>query len=217
MSQVPFPRLAENWETTRASLHAYCKAVDTLPQTHIPQHPLWWNISLNPRPDGLETDNIALPGGGVMNGRLDMRSHEIVLDASTGWHTTFDLREGRTGTEMADAVIAAVTEVGLEGTYARKDFENDEPREYDESAVAPYWTALNSANAVFATHRRTLDYTQVGPIQFWPHGFDIAFEWFGKAKVAADGEEAASQLNLGSILPADRTSTQIHTRTRPNS
>jgi hypothetical protein len=155
---------------------------------------LWWHISLKLRPDGLATDNIPLPDGGVMGGRLDLRAHEIVLDASTGWHRTFGLRDGRTGTEMAEAVIGGAQEVGLDGAYVRKDFENDGPREYDESAVPPYWSALNSAYVVFDRHRRTLDHSRVGPIQFWPHGFDLSFEWFGDVKVESEGQ---SQLNLG--------------------
>jgi hypothetical protein len=37
----------------------------------------------------------------------------------------------------------------------------------------------------------------VGPIQVWPHGFDLSFEWFGTRMVETEGERSSSQLNLG--------------------
>lgn len=197
MADAPFPPLADGWETTRATLHAYCRAIGTLPQTHVPQHDAWWHISLKPRPDGLATENLQLPGGGLMNGRLDLRSHEVVLQASTGWERRLDARAGRTGTEMAEAVIAAAAELGLEGEYVRKDFEDDGAGAYDEGAVATFWRALTSAAAVFETHRATLDHRKVGPVQFWPHGFDLAFEWFGTRIAEYEGSMYPSQLNLG--------------------
>ena len=197
MAHSPFPTLHENWEPTRATLHAYAKAVGTLAQTHVTKHPAWWHISLKPRPNGLTTENMSLPDGGMFNGRLDMRTHQIVLESSSGWSKSFDAREGRTGSEMADGIIAAVEEVGVTGEYVRKDFEDDQAGEYDEAAVAPFWTALNSAAAVFESHRTALDYKKVGPVQFWPHGFDLAFEWFGTATSEYDGTSYPSQLNLG--------------------
>jgi len=189
--------MADGWEPTRATLHAYARALGTLPQTHVPQHDAWWHISLKPRPDGLTTENMQLPDGGLINGRLDFLSHEVVLQASTGWERRFDAREGRTGTEMAEALIAAAAEVGLDGDYVRKDFEDDEAGAYDEAAVAAFWQALTSAAAVFESHRATLDHRKVGPVQFWPHGFDLAFEWFGTRVAEYDGTMYPSQINLG--------------------
>ncbi len=197
MADAPFPALAEDWEPTRATLHAYCRAIGTLPQTHLPRHDAWWHISLKPRPDGLTTENMYLPGGGLFNARLDPRSHEVVLQSSHGWERRFDARAGMSGTEMAEAVIAAAAEVGLEGEYVRKDFEDDEAGAYDEAAVPPFWQALTSAAAVFERHRADLDHRSVGPVQFWPHGFDLAFEWFGTRTAEYDGTMHPSQLNLG--------------------
>lgn len=197
MAEAPFPKLADNWEPTRATLHAYAKALDTLPQAHVPTHPEWWHISLDVKPSGLTTDNIVLPDGGLLSGRLDLRNHEIVLESSSGWQRSFDTRAGRTGTEMAEAIIEAVEEIGLTGEYVRKDFEDSDAGAYDEAAVAPFWRALTSSAAVFQGHRATLDHRQVGPVQLWPHGFDVAFEWFGTKEWEQEGSMHRSQLNLG--------------------
>ena len=197
MAHASFPALADHWEPSRATLHAYAKALDALPQAHVTKHPAWWHISLKPRPNGLATSNIALPDGGLMNGLLDFRNHEIVLESSSGWRRSFSAREGRTGTQMAEALIDSVEEIGLTGEYVRKDFEDDAAGKYDEAAVAPFWTALTSVTGVFEAHRATLDHRSVSPVQFWPHGFDLAFEWFGTKQAEEGGTTYPSQLNLG--------------------
>lgn len=203
MTSAPFPSLADNWEPTRATLHAYSKAIGALPQTHVPKHDKWWHISLNARPDGLTTENMALPDGGVLNARLDFRTHEVVMRSSSGWEQRFSFKDGRSGTEMAEAVIEAAATQGLTGEYVRKDFEDNEAGAYDPSVVPPFWTALMNASAVFETHRSSLDSDAVGPVQFWPHGFDLAFEWFGTKKVSYHYEELPSQLNLGFYSSGD--------------
>ena len=61
-------------------------------------------------------------------------------------------------------------------------------------------------NEAFTEHRNELE-GPVGPIQIWPHGFDIAFEWFGtKTEGYEEGGEVQAhraQLNLG-LYPAGR-------------
>ena len=97
-------------------------------------------------------------------------------------------------------VLAAAADLGLEGEYAREKFENDESRVYEPAKVTNFLTALTNANKVFELHRARL-LGSAGPIQLWPHGFDLAFEWFGTrvVKYEEEGEmqEYPSQLNLG--------------------
>ncbi len=202
MANPPFPRLPEDFEATRATLHAYSKALGTLPQAHIAMHPKWWHISLHVRPGGLTIQNIGLPNGGLLNGWLDMRSHEVVIETSHGDRTAFDMTAGMTGTEMADTIISHVSGLGLEGEYVRKDFESDDPTSYKRDQAASYWTALSNASKVLDAQRasRTGD---LGPVQFWPHGFDLAFEWFGTKEVEYDGSMLPSQLNLGFYSTGD--------------
>lgn len=196
MSDVPFPSLPAEWEPTRATLHAYARALGALPQAHLPHHPRWWHISLKVRPAGLAIDNIALPGGGLLGGRLDLREHRVVLETSSGSLAEYPFDAGLTGTEMAEALIADLARVGLVADYVRKDFEDGAPTTYDRDAGTVYWRALTNASNVFEAHRAAIG-GDVGPVQFWPHGFDLAFEWFGTRLV--DGEEGVlpAQLNLG--------------------
>ncbi|HRQ42677.1 MAG TPA: DUF5996 family protein [Chloroflexota bacterium] len=194
-----FPPL-DGFEPTRQTLHLYSQAVGVVPRARGIAHPKWWHISLKIRPDGLETDNVPLPGGGILTLRLDLRQHRIVLETSQGDVRSFSMAAGLTGTEMGDVVITAVAEFGLTGDYARAKFVSDEPRSYDPDQARRYFDLLVEIDRIFKTHKATLK-GETGPVQVWPHGFDLAFEWFGARTVTHEEhgkvQEFPAQLNLG--------------------
>lgn len=195
-----FPELGDEWEPTRATLHLYANAVGIIPRAHAAFHPRWWHISLKVRPDGLVTESFPLPGSGSAFVRMDLRSHEIVVESSDGRRSAVSMTAGLTGTEMGENLIALVAELGLEGEYVRTKFENDEARSYDPAQAERFFRAIVDVNEAFSEHRNSL-VGPVGPIQIWPHGFDIAFEWFGtKTEEYEENGEVQThhaQLNLG--------------------
>ncbi|MGD2158916.1 MAG: DUF5996 family protein [Anaerolineales bacterium] len=194
-----FPSL-EGWEPTRDTLHWYTQAVGVVPRAHALAHPKWWHISLKVQPDGLVTDNMALPGGGSFFLKMDLRQHRVSLVTSRGEVRQFSMLVGLSATEFGDQILEAVADLGLEGEYARQKFENEDPRQYDQIYAERYFTALVNADLVFKKHRAGLD-GEVGPVQLWPHGFDLAFELYGTRQVEyqEEGEVSVypSQLNLG--------------------
>jgi hypothetical protein len=201
MPQNPFfPPLPEDLESTRATLHAYALGVAAIPRAHALPHPKWWHVSLRVRPDGLATENIGLPQGGSAYLRMDLHRHEVVLLNSEGVTQTFSMTEGLTGSGFGERLIAAAAELGLDGEYAREKFENTDPREYDPEAASAFFSVLAKIERLFERHRADLP-GDTGPVQLWPHGFDLAFEWFGTRveKYEENGEvtEYPSQLNLG--------------------
>jgi len=195
-----FPALPPDGEPTRATLHAYAHAVGALPRAHAVAHPLWWHISLKVRPDGLVTEPMPLPAGGAAFVRMDPRDAMIVLETSGGEHRSFPMNAGLSATEMGNALIAAGAEFGLSADYDRSKFEDEDPRPYVEGDAKQFFAALVAADGALAIQRNRLEGT-VGPIQLWPHGFDLAFEWFGTRTVPAGEAEGPSelpaQINLG--------------------
>lgn len=189
-----------NFEPTRKTLHLYSQAIGAIPRTHGIAHPKWWHISLNVRPEGLSSDNIPLPDGGILTLRLDFHQHNVVLATSRGETRTLPMAAGLTGTQMGDSVITAVAEFGLYGEVARTKFENTDPRTYDPAQAEKFFNLLVEIERIFKTHQRQLP-APTGPVQLWPHGFDLAFEWFGSRTqtVTEHGrtEELPAQLNLG--------------------
>ncbi len=184
--------MPEDWEDTRATLHAYALAVSALPRALVPPDPRWWHTSLEVTPEGLITDPIDLPDGGTFSIRMDLREHEIVLQTSGGDREAWPMDAGLTASELGDELIKTAADLGRDGDYDRDRFESDEPRSYDPAAATAFYEVLEAVAAVFAEHRASLD-GEVGPVQMWPHGFDLAFEWFG---TRVEGEHAA-QINLG--------------------
>jgi hypothetical protein len=110
------------------------------------------------------------------------------------------MTEGRTGSEMGDAIIEAVAGYGLGGPYDRARYADNDAGEYDPGDAAALFAVFTAADQILAAHRAALS-GEVGPVQVWPHGFDIAFEWFGTRQVehTEGGETTVSpaQLNLG--------------------
>ena len=195
-----------DWEPTRATLHAYAKAVGTIPRANATPHDRWWHISLKVRPDGLVTDQMLLPDGGTFEVRVDLRKHAVVVITDEGAGSSLSMTDGMTAREFGERLIEMVGGLDLNAEYATDKFADDDGRSYDPGAAEAYLEALTSLNHNFEIHRMSLD-GEVGPIQVWPHGFDLAFEWFGTRveSYEEDGDivEAPAQLNLG-FYPAGR-------------
>ncbi|MFC2177439.1 DUF5996 family protein [Actinomycetota bacterium] len=192
--------MPENLEPTRATLHQYANVIGVVPRVHAEAREKWWHVSLNVTERGLETDVMALPDGGTLNLRLDLRSHELVVEKNGEATKRIPLDAGRTGTEMGDAVLAAVAEHGLRGAFPREKFESDEARQYDRAVAEGFFENLTAIHEVLAIHRSRLG-DSVGPLQLWPHGFDLAFEWFGtrveEYEEDGDRHRLPAQCNFG--------------------
>jgi len=199
LSEVTFPSLA-GFEPTRETLQLYSRVISAVPRTHGDFHPKWWHVSLKVLPDGLITDKVTLPEGGELCLKMDLVEHEILLLVDGQVADAFSLLDGRSSTALADDVLGGVGRLGLRGEVDRSKFENDDPREYDPAQVSRFLTALVSADRIFNAHRSTLS-GEVGPVQLWPHGFDLAFEWFGtrvqEHEEQGEVQQIPAQLNLG--------------------
>lgn len=198
-----FPSLAD-WEPTHKTLHQYAHAVGVIPRAHAEAHPKWWHVSLTVGPNGLVSKEMDLPGGGKSHILMNLNNHSVEVYKDEAVFKSFDMTEGLTGTQMGDALIAAAAELGLESDeYAREKFENDDSREYEPAEEEKFLKAVQIAADVFEKHRGTMD-RDPGPVQLWPHNFDMAFEWFGTKQVPyeQDGETGhyPSQLNSGFSL-----------------
>ena len=201
MADAPFlPELPAGWEDTRATLHAYTLGVGAVPRAYADAHPKWWHVSLTVADDGLVTDAVPLSDGDSLQLRMDLTAHEVVMSTLGGHSHRFTMTGGLTGTAFADQLLSTAAHHGLDGQYHREKFENDEPRAYDRATAETFFRVLADVDAVFSAHRAELE-GEVGPVQLWPHGFDLAFEWFGtRIESSLENGEVAehpSQLNLG--------------------
>ncbi len=212
-----FPTL-DGFGPTRQTLQLYARALSAVARVHGVAHPNWWHISLRVTPSGLQGDNIPLPGGGILAGRLDLLSHRLVVWTSGGGEWTLPLDAGLSGTAMGEKVIAAVAEAGLHGDYDRQKFAADAPGVYDADAAGRFFAALVKADRILKKHRARLT-GNTGPVQFWPHGFDLSLEWYGtrveRTEENGQTKEMPAQLNLGFYPGEDDASSYFYSNPWP--
>jgi len=203
-TEAIFPNLT-GWEPTRDTLHAYSRVIGVIPRAHAEFHPRWWHISLKVQPDGLATDRMRLPDGGTFWLKMDLVNHKVILFAKEIRLAEFSMLNGTSASAFGDQVLSALADLGLKTDYVRKKFESDKPRPYDAVHAGKYLTVIVNVDRILKRHRDSLS-GECGPVQLWPHGFDLAFEWFGKRLVKYtenDKEkESPAQLNLG-FSPGD--------------
>ena len=64
-------------------------------------------------PNGLVTDNMPIPGGGIFNLRMDLRKHQVVLAKDDGGEQMFSMTDGLSANAFAEGLLGAVGELGL--------------------------------------------------------------------------------------------------------
>jgi hypothetical protein len=134
---------------------------------------------------------------------MDVRVHEVVVEVGDQRDSAIDMTAGLTGTEMADRLMEVASGCGLNGPFDRSKFQDDEAGAYVPGHASALFDAFAAAHQAFTTHRSRLE-GEMSPIQVWPHGFDIAFEWYGDRIVRnEDGTAVPAQLNLG-LYPKGR-------------
>lgn len=194
-----FPSL-DGFGPTRRTLQLYSRVLSALARAHAPAHPQWWHISLKVTPYGLVTDNIPCGGGGLLAGRMDFHRAQLVLESSDGRSWGIPMDAGLSGSEMGERVLAAAADAGVKGEVDRTRFSSEDPGQYDPNAVSRFFSALVLAERAFKRHGARLG-KDTGPVRLWPHGFDLAMEWFGTRveRYNENGKtiELPSQLNLG--------------------
>lgn len=199
-SAIIFPPLA-GADPTVETLHWYARAAGVVPGAHIQKHAQWWHLTLKINGDDLAFDNIPFAEeGDNLQLKLDMQDHVITLTTESGKVSHISMRDGKTSTEMGDAILAAVERFGFTSDYERSKFEDDAKRTYDPASAQRYWKILKNIDRIFNTHRTMLS-GEKSPVQVWPHGFDMSFELLGNRSVEyeSQGEKTTypTQLSLG--------------------
>ncbi len=200
-----FPSL-ERGGSTRDTLSLYAQVVGVVPRALAEPHLKWWHISLKVTPAGLVTDEIPLPDGdGAFQLRMNRHSHHVELLKGDFVAAAFDMSQALPATEFGAEVLAGLAEHGIEGDYETEKFDDSDPRTYDRAESADYFAALLEIDRVLKAHKAGIE-GETGPVQLWPHHFDIAFEWYGTRMIPHEeqGETQAfpSQINFG-FSPGD--------------
>jgi hypothetical protein len=191
----PLP-LAE-WQETRNTIQGYAQVVGKIRRALTPPQKHWFHISLRTSALGLTTTPI--PANNItFEMLLDFSGHQLVISTSQGDWAEVEMT-GQSAREFCDEVLHALAEMGIEPEVDRKQFSNADGT-YDPDMVEDCWQALSQIDLVLKEFIGGLS-GRTGPVQLWPHHFDLAALWLSGRIVPgtdpADEEMADEQMNFG--------------------
>jgi len=197
MLTTPLVEFPDTWAGTARALHAYARVLGAVPRAHAEPQAHWWHVGLEIEGAALVTAPVPLSGGGVLRLGMAPASHTAWMQTTKGFRTDFPLDAGLSANDLADAVLAHASSLGLPDEYDRSRFDSDESHPYDPGAARAYWENLTAVAAVFERRRDELE-GEPGRIHVWPHHFDMSFECYGSRQVEnEDGTTSPAQINLG--------------------
>lgn len=183
------------WEPTRATLQSYSKAVTALPRAGAPADPRWRQVAMGVAPNGLVSAATPLGDGTQLVSVIDLINHQIVISAGDTTKV-FDLTKGPSPRAVGDAIAAIATQHGATIEVDAARYDDDSTQEYDAADASAFLDVATSVAEAFAQINNGLSGEIAGP-HLWPHGFDIATEWFSQKKVDYDGTPTDAQISIG--------------------
>jgi hypothetical protein len=192
MTPNTWPELElEEWNSTRDTLHARIRAIGAAARALAEPLPHWWHIALIP--GNLELSTRPLLGAdGPFVATVDLAEHHVLVEG--GGVVPMSLPGDRFAAAFVGALSAAGAAIDLDpGDFASPDV-------YEADAARRFGVALGRLVPILASATDAAG-GSTGPVNFWPHHFDLAVSWFSGRHVPgvdpADDESAAEQVTLG--------------------
>jgi len=150
---------------------------------------------MDPTATGFASSPTPLSDGTMLESEIDLVGHVIVVSAGDD-RLVFDMNDGPSPRQIGEAIIALAQRHDSVIDVDEGRFSDEDPQVYDASAASAFF---DSANAFIAAVRRVngaLEGEIAGP-HLWPHGFDVATEWFSPRTVDYEGSTASAQIATG--------------------
>jgi hypothetical protein len=189
MSYLPGPlRPYPEWQPTCDTLHAHTQLLGKLAVKLAPPEPQLQHTALRLTARGWETAPLPAPdGAGSLVVALDLRTHEAVVEASTGPAERIPLTPNRPVGEVTREVLATVRRLGggdveidpkpQEVAWTVPLDEDDEHAHYDTLQVGEYFAAATQAALILAAFRAPYRGRST-PVNAWWGSFDLAVSLF---------------------------------------
>lgn len=197
-----FPPL-RHLQPTRGVLHAYSRVLGSFRAALVPPHPRWWHTSLSVNDRGLTTGAVASTEEMTVSIELDLQNHAIVLDRGGDPTQIVSLDSGISPADLGSVIADRLNELQVVTEVDRARWATEAPAGYEPRVAESLHAALLGVQRVFTITAGSLT-GEVGPIQLWPHHFDLSLEWFGPRMVThgEHGEEgqtrkAPTQIGFG--------------------
>lgn len=181
----------ETWLSTRDTLHARIRALGAAAKLLAAPLPHWWHAALVPGDVGLSTRPL-IGADGPFVATVDLAEHHVFVEG--GGVIPLSLP----GERFVAALVGSLSAAGAAIDLASGNFAS--PDVYEPEAAHRFDVALGRLVPILAS-ATTASGGSTGPVNFWPHNFDLAVSWFSGRHVPgidpADEERAAEQVTLG--------------------
>ncbi len=194
------PALPDDWADTRATLQAYGQALTAIPRAAGTQDDRWGHVSMTINATGLTTAQTSLSDGSDLVGVIDLTTHEIVITAGDDTQR-IDISSGPSSRSVGEAMVAVAAEHGTNIDADTDRFGGTDDLPYDPTHATAFLAAALYVVAAFEELNSSVPGEVAGP-HLWPHGFDIATEWYSHKLVSHGDSEASAQIAVG-FYPAN--------------
>ncbi|HEX8857115.1 MAG TPA: DUF5996 family protein [Thermoleophilaceae bacterium] len=177
----------DDWRATCDTLHAHTQVLGKLAVALAPPEPQLQHAALQLTARGWETLPLPAPdGSGAIVVALDLRTHEAVVEHSSGREQRVALTPNRPVGDVTREVIERLSslagEVEINATPQEVWWtvpldEDHEHATYDPAQVAPYFAAASQAALVLAEFRAAYRGRKT-PVNAWWGSFDLAVSLF---------------------------------------
>ena len=192
---MQMPQISPTWEPTRVALQKYAQALTAGPRSAADPDDRWTHVSMHPSPDGLSTMAIAMQDGSRLVSTLDVANHQILI-ASGDDSLSIALEPGPSPQSVGEAVAAFAARHGTELKADASRYGDADVQSYNPGDATSWLENTNWVVDTFAATNASLHGEITGP-HMWPHGFDIATEWYSAKTVEHNGADASAQIALG--------------------
>ena len=207
------PLTYESWSATCDTLHAHTQVLGKLAVQLAPPEPQLQHAALRLTARGWETPALPAPdGSGAVVAALDLRTHEALVEHSSGREARIALTPNRSVADVTGEVLEAVGRLGgaVEINPAPQEVpwtipldEDDQHSSYDADQVATYFEAATHAALVLADLRAPFRGRST-PVNAWWGTFDLAVNFFSGRPADPPSEDFimrnggdAEQISLG--------------------
>lgn len=187
--------LPEGWATTRGSLQRYAHALTAFARAGAPHDPRWSHVAMDPTSRGFATTPVSLDDGTELIGEIDLTDHVVVVTAGTDTRR-MSLIDGVSPRAVGEAILELTGRHGQPIAADPERYDDDDRQPYDASVAEAFAQAATSATDAFRRVVARIDGEVTGP-HLWPHGFDIAAEWYSDKTVDHEGSETSAQIGIG--------------------
>ena len=188
-------QLPDAWDTTRVTLQKYAHAVTAVPRAAAPSHPRWAQVAMGINGSGLVSAATPLADGSELVTTIDLQTHEVVIAAGDTVER-IDITAGPSPKSVGEAVLRVASSHGSTIDADASRYEDDGSQEYDTVHAGAFLDVATSVVEAFETINSSVSGEITGP-HLWPHGFDIATEWYSAKMVDYDGTPTSAQIAIG--------------------